>query len=87
MEVRYEEFPKELRGGILGFTTAKFNDCYIIAIDSTRHPLTQRHTLGHELAHIYLDHLEQPGRNVREQEREANRAAWYFYRQYKAGNL
>lgn len=87
VEIRYQEFPQELRGEIPGLVTAKFSDKYIILIDSTQHPIVQRHTLGHELAHIYLNHLEQHDRPIKEQEREAGREAWHYYREFKAGRL
>lgn len=87
VEILYQEFPQELRGEITGLVTAKFQDKYIILIDSTRHPITQRQTLGHELAHIFLNHLDQHDRPIKEQEQEAGRATWYYYREYKAGRL
>ena len=87
IEIMYQAFPQELRGRVTGLTSAKFEGKYIILIDSTRPPLQQRFTLGHELAHICLNHFEQPDRPVREQEREANRQAWNYYRMYKAGQL
>lgn len=87
VEIRYQEFPQELQGAISGIVTAKFPQKYIILIDSTRPPLVQRHTIGHELAHLYLNHLDDHDRPVMDQEREANARAWEFYRRYRAGDL
>ena len=87
IEIRYQDFPLELQGAIPGFVTAKFEDRYIIVIDSTRAAIVQRHTLGHELAHIFLNHHDQHDRPIKEQEREANDHAWHYYREYKSGRL
>lgn len=81
--VEYIPFPKGVQGYVKGAVTERTTD-YLILIDSTRHPQAQRHTLGHELAHIFLNHFNQPGRPVKDQEREAKRDAWHYYRQYKA---
>ena len=85
VEIIFMAFPEDAQcvPGLLMESRA----CYKILIDSTRPPQTQRHTLGHELAHLYLDHLDQHDRNIWEQEREANQYAWKFYREYKAGRL
>ena len=84
--IEYLPFPKKAQGACSGII-GECQTCYIILIDSTRHPLQQRHTLGHELAHLFLNHLEEHHRPVREKEREANKLAWYYYRKYKAGDL
>ena len=80
-----------------GFTAADKKE-YIVFIDSSRHPQTQRHTLGHELAHIYLGHFDRGGnvwksaagaRYLQDEtmEREANANAWKYYRLFLNGNL
>jgi Zn-dependent peptidase ImmA (M78 family) len=81
----YLPFPESIRGKLQGIAE-KNKEGFIIAIDSTRAPLIQRRTLGHELAHIFLNHYEQ-ARPVALQEKEADFRAWEFYRAYKAGNL
>jgi len=87
IKIRYMEFPQEVRGSCPGFVTAKFDGLYLIVIDSTQAPIVQRHTLGHELAHIYLDHLDRFDQHIMDQEREANRLAWHYYRQWKSGEI
>ena len=87
IQIRYQEFPQEIRGAVYGITTAKVEGLYIILIDSTRHPITQRQSLWHELAHVFLNHFEQHDRPLKEQEREANKKSWEYYRRYKAGTL
>ncbi len=86
VEIRYIAFPEEVQGACGGFLTESSTK-YIIAIDSTRAPLQQRQTLGHELAHLFLDHLEQRDRPVMIQEAEAREMAWTYYRAYKSGAL
>lgn len=76
---------------------------YFVLINTGRPPLIQRHALGHELAHIYLDHFDKVpawedvprddgGQQIltarnRDIEREANRHAWEYYRAYRDGAL
>ena len=59
---------------------------YLVAINTTVAPIRQRHALGHELAHVFLDHLDRhiP---VMECEAEANKYAWDYYRAYRDGKL
>ena len=83
IEVRYQEFPQELRGVVKGLATAKFESKYIILIDSTQHAQTQRYTLGHELAHICLNHFESK-KPIADLEREASERAWEYYRLYSS---
>lgn len=106
IKIKHELFPKLLQGVIGGIT---FNeDCfYLVVIDSSRCPITQRQILGHELAHIYLGHLDSDAtsyslselsdyndfiekqKNVAFKgiERQANKAAWHYYRVYKDSQL
>ena len=60
---------------------------WLIVIDSTRCKLHQRKTLGHELAHLFLDHLDQFDRDIRDIEREAQKMSWTFYKAYISGLL
>ena len=78
-------FPKET-GTICG-AMIEVEEYYIVAIDSTAAPIRQRHALGHELAHIYLDHLDQYNRGIWDLEAEANHNAWDYYRAYRGGKL
>lgn len=89
IRIQYFPFPEELQGKLIALTTAKNPERWIVCIDSTRHPLSQRYALGHELAHIFLDHFDRPeaADHVSEIEREADKKTWEFYRAYKAGSL
>lgn len=83
--IDYIPFPENIQGCVYGMI-AEGKTSYIILIDSTRSALTQRRAIGHELAHLYLNHF-QSGKPVAEKELEANKRAWDFYRQYKSGTL
>ena len=87
VRIKYLDFPEGIKT-MPGFLTGSSDLAYwCIAINSRMHPQTQRHTLGHELAHLFLNHLDQHDRTVMEQEAEANKFAWHYYREYKAGRL
>ena len=60
---------------------------YLVLINSAKTPQRQRRAIGHELAHIFLDHFAQGERPLQEIEREANKRAWEFYRAYKNERL
>lgn len=60
---------------------------YIIGIDEALPQADYKKVLGHELAHVFLDHLEQPEPVTRAQEQAANDAAGFYYREYITGNL
>jgi len=86
VRIEYFDFPEGCET-IRGFLSGSCNfDYWWIAINSRMHPLTQRHSVGHELAHLFLDHLDQQ-RPIMELEAEANKWAWHYYREYKAGRL
>ena len=71
----------------IGGFAVKRHDCYVIAINTSRPLIVQRFVLGHELAHVFLDHLEAPRQiSVKDMEREANKAAWDYYRAYRDDN-
>lgn len=58
------------------------DDCYIIGIDYSLPEDEYKHILGHELAHIFLNHLDnlKPGeRTTAKQEQEADERATEFY--------
>ena len=93
IKVIYDTFPASLQGRVKGLTMAT-GDGFKIIIDSSRSPQGQRHTLGHELAHISLHHFDRAGvqweripgggmycQNERI-EREANEIAWKCYRRF-----
>ena len=85
IEIVYTAFPEITRGHIHG-VTKESADSYLIVIDNTGCRLQQYHALGHELAHVYLDHFSS-GRPLAEIEKEANGKAWDYYRAYKSGSL
>lgn len=69
---------------------------YLVLVNESVTPIQQRHALGHELAHVYLGHLERAAGQAADSagiveddapEREANRHAWAFYRAYRDGDL
>lgn len=99
VQIRQVAFPVECHNVVYGFLTEDQTGYYIY-IDKDRHPLQKRRALGHELAHLFLDHLEQDptiitttdGQTITNKrnkaiETEANREAWKYYRLYKAGQL
>lgn len=90
--------PIQVRGQSLEYT-----DEYLVGINESLAGITKRHTIGHELAHIFLNHFdddcicpsdseEQIEKKLntvaaREKERQANRAAWDYYRAYRDHSL
>lgn len=79
--IDYIPFPENVQGFVYGMI-AEQKHRYIILIDSTRCGLVQRRAIGHELAHLCLNHLHN-GKPAAENEREANARTWEFYRRYK----
>lgn len=87
IRVIYLELPKTVYG--ISLEDAKGYD---VCINSTCSGIVQRHALGHELAHIFLNHLanaptpdQLPTANRHNAiELEANRNAWKYYRLFKA---
>lgn len=70
--------------GIKHLTGISFiqGDSYIIGIDKNLPQNQYKHILGHELAHIFLNHLDnlKPGeRTTAKQEQEADERATEFY--------
>lgn len=83
--IRYAAFPEIAQGHVRGITQER-SGSYLILIDNTLCRLLQYRALGHELAHIYLDHFQ--GNQLFEAiEHEANAKAWDYYRAYKSGQL
>lgn len=56
-KLRYLQFPEELRGEIYGMTLQE-NGKLTVFIDSSMTEAEQKKNLKHELAHIFLGHLE-----------------------------
>lgn len=60
---------------------------HVIVINTLCARIRQYNALGHELAHVFLDHHHQPGKHVMQLEAEANLYAWDYYRMYRDGKL
>lgn len=86
VKIKYVPFPLDIQGKIFG-ALKECSDYWLIVIDSTRCKLHQRKTLGHELAHLFLDHLDQFDRDIRDIEWEAQKMSWTFYKAYISGLL
>lgn len=85
IDIAFIEFPVAVHA-YTGGVCSEMNDRYLILIDKGRCRLDQYRSLGHELAHIFLDHFDS-SRPLAELEHEANKQAWLFYRAYKDGLL
>jgi len=81
VRIIFADFPQDIQGKVRGVTRATAKG-YTVLIDSSRPAQTQRHTIGHELAHIFLKHFEISS-DIAAIEREANKKAWHYYRLYK----
>lgn len=73
--IRYKPFPAELHGEICGMVGGKPGGMLTVLIDSTLSDEEQKRTLKHELAHIFLEHLNQEDRTYKDVEAEADAAA------------
>lgn len=94
IEIKYTDFPDNIHGFVRGFVLDD-GKTYLICVDNRNAAITKRFTLGHELAHIYLNH-EMPNlsaynaelrKELRSIEHEANKAAWNYYRAYRDNRL
>ena len=91
--IEYTAFPDGVHRFCRGFVVED-EDSYLIGIDNRNAPIVQRFALGHELAHIFLGH-EMPLiseymdmlKELRDKEKEANKAAWHYYRAYRDNRL
>ena len=83
--IKYLAFPEELHGHMRGAVSAD-KDKYYILIDTYPSEEEQRQTLGHELAHIFLDHTDRKMK-VAAAEAEAHLWADEYRRRYEAGEL
>lgn len=92
IRIIYASFPVKTCGG----ATIRRPAEYLVLVNESVTPIQQRHALGHELAHIYLGHLEKAAGLAADSagivedyalECEANRHAWAFYRAYRDGDL
>ena len=87
--IKLHDMPK----GIYGFTAADSRTGeYYTLVDSKMCPLQQRHTFGHELAHIFEGHFHNDAifhnndvffLRVDTIEHEAEQKAWHYYRMYR----
>lgn len=84
IQIHYMPFPEgceNVGGGVM-----ERSNNYLILINSLRPQLLQRRSLGHELAHVYLDHFD-TSKPIVEVEREARQKAWHYYRAYRDNRL
>ncbi len=86
VRIKYESFPPGLRGVVKGLCSSDPAG-YLVIIDNTRSPQQQRRALGHELAHIFMGHLDGTGTALEDAERQARANAWKYYRLYRQGRL
>lgn len=74
-KVFYTRFPTACEGALNAVVTLLPGGEYIILIDNTKDEATQAFALKHELAHLYLKHLEQTGGETEKVEAEADEYA------------
>ena len=86
IEIRYHCFPEALRGHLRGACMIR-NNRYVILIDNKLPEEIQRRTLGHELAHVFLGHLDSRKMKVNVAEFEADMAEEEYMQRYAAGDL
>ncbi len=86
IRIKHVDFPIDLQGIFGGFAIVDKEE-YFIGIDSSRAGIVQRYVLGHELAHVFLNHHEQHDKPIAEQEAEARKEAWNYYRAYRDNRL
>ena len=77
IKLQYMTLPSGIHGAV-----REMEHSYVILINSDSPGIVQRFAIGHELAHIFLDHFER-SECVLELEKEANKRAWEFYRLYR----
>lgn len=87
VKIKYEQFPDQIRGKIRGLSIAR-NDGkdFLVIIDSSRAKISQRRTLGHELAHIFRGHFNSEI-SLSFAEKDADLHAWEYYRLFRDGLL
>ena len=94
IQIAFLALPVQVRGQAL-----EYADEYLVGINEGLAGITKRHTIGHELAHIFLNHFDdsciRPSDSeeqietklnttaAREKEKQANKAAWHYYRKYR----
>ena len=81
IRIVYLAFPDKIHGA-----TVETEDEFLIGINSGISSITKRYALGHELAHVYLNH-HSSGRPLQDLEREADQNAWTYYRAYRDSRL
>lgn len=87
VKIEFAPFPERFRGIIRGYATViTEREKYLIVVDSTRAPIVQRRTIGHELAHVFRGHFDTK-LSIEFVEKDASRHAWEYYRLYRDGLL
>ena len=81
IRIVYLAFPDKVHGA-----TVETDDEYLIGINQSLADITKRRALGHELAHVYLNHLSSD-KPLQDAEREADQNAWTYYKAYRDGRL
>lgn len=76
INIFYEDLPASVRG-----ISSEQENYYIVLINKNMPIRDQHQAIGHELAHIFLNHFNGV---VLNRELEANKNAWRYYREYKA---
>ena len=79
IKVFYWDLPPGIHGASMNDSESGI---YLVAIDSKQCDLRQRFIFGHELAHVFLHHHDSKC-DLMENEAEANREAWNYYRMYR----
>ena len=82
----YRRMPEGKREDNWGFTIKEV-DLYTDIINADISLPSQRHVLGHELAHIFCGHFEMKNIGREQKEEEANLKAWEYYEAYRDGEL
>ena len=86
VEIYYVPFPDE-EGTVTRGLAVKDKEMYKIYINSGISRILQKHTLGHELAHVFCGHLDTENPDRAAQEKEADQKAWDYFDAYTHGKL
>ena len=80
IKIFFQDLPPRIYGAT---QHDKKTGIFWVLIDSKQCDLRKRYIFGHELAHVILHHHDSK-ETLAENEAEANRRAWEFYREHKA---
>ena len=86
VEIYYVPIPDE-EGTVTRGLAVKDKEMYKIYINSGISRILQKHTLGHELAHVFCGHLDTENPDRAAQEKEADQKAWDYFDAYTHGKL